>query len=78
VACAVLNDSASDPYRQESNRENKMVTYFNPDTVVGAWFLGFAVSVDVGTRTSGFWIFIVSTTAYNTNKSMKISYYLLH
>jgi hypothetical protein len=31
VVCAVLNDSASDPYRQESNGDKKTVTYFNPD-----------------------------------------------
>jgi hypothetical protein len=31
VVCAVLNDSASDPYRPESNGDKKTVTYFNPD-----------------------------------------------
>jgi hypothetical protein len=28
----ILSDSASDPYRQESNGVDKMTTYFNPDT----------------------------------------------
>jgi hypothetical protein len=33
MVCAVLNDSASDPYRHESNGKKKMATYFNPDTL---------------------------------------------
>jgi hypothetical protein len=33
MACAVLHDSASDPYRPESNGDKRITTYFSRDAV---------------------------------------------
>jgi hypothetical protein len=80
VACAILNDSASDPYRQESNGEKKMGTYFNPGTMELV-FMSQLVLVSLALHlvlmlSSKFWHlnFEVNTSAYNTNISINTFY----